>query len=333
MDRPLTSLESITCSRLNGAFNDLWHRYEMVVKGFKGSAKFINSRNPNFTDHGECHILDVQKTIYSMIETCIDKLTALELYILCFASYFHDWGNIISRQEHRDYAYHFYNGIFSNPQRDKQESSIINKLVWSHTGTSSSGNKDTLKDVSEKMSLYGNYVNARRLAAILRFADELAESPKRTDSFYVSNTRLNKDSLCHHLYSNCVDISCKTMEGRILIDLHVGFSIQHKEYYAVFVGTGKKVNLSRFIDCLEKKLRKADEERKYTNYYLKDFLHFSEISANIKFLKVKKSALSGEGFERESFSRTITLDDKEIPGEKDYQSRLLNIDEIISSLQ
>lgn len=333
MNRPLTLLEDATRSRLTGAYDELWPRYEMVVKDFKGSAKFVNSKNPEFTDHGEGHIIDVQKTIYSMIEVCIEKFSPLELYILCLASYFHDWGNIITRQNHRDYAYRFYNGIFPNAQRDMQESAILDKLVRSHTGISSSGDKDTLKDVSEKMSLHGSYINARRLAAILRFADELAESPNRTNVNYVASRKINKNSLCHHLYANCIDISCKTQEGRILIDLHIGFSIQHKEYQAVFVGTGKKVSLSQFIDCLEKKLRKVDEERKYANYYLKDFLHFAEISANIKFLKVKKTALSGEGFEKECFSQTITLDDKEIPGEKSYPSRLLNIDEIISSLQ
>lgn len=333
MNRQLTSLENIAQSRLQVGHNDLWPRYTMIVKGFKGAAKFINSKNPTFTDHGVGHILDVQKTIYSMIENRLDNFTPLELYILCCASYFHDWGNIIDRQDHREYAYKFYNGIFSNTQREKQESSVLDRLVWAHTGISSSGDKDTLKDISEKQSLYGSYINARKLAAILRFADELAESPRRTSVDYVAAKRLNKESLCHHLYANCIDISCKTDEKRVLIDLHVGFTFLNGECHAVFVGTGKKVSLSHFLDFLEKKLRKTDEERKYANYYLKDFLHFSEISANITFLKVKRAALSGEGFEKECFSKVMTLDDKEIPGEKNYQSKLLNIDEIISSLQ
>lgn len=333
MNRPLTELEAATQRFLTDAYAELWFRYEMVVNDFKRSAKFINSKNPNFTDHGEDHIIDVQNTIYSMINVNIGEFTPLELYILCLSSYFHDWGNIITRQNHRDYAYRFYNSIFPNNQRDMQESSIINKLVWSHTGISSSGDKDTLKDVSEKMSLRGSYINARRLAAILRFADELAESPHRTSTNYVANKKINKNSLCHHLYANCIDISCKAQEGRILIDLHVGFLIKNKEYQAVFVGTGKTVSLTQFIDCIEKKLRKVDEERKYANYYLKGFLYFAEISANIKFLKVKRTGLSGEGFEKECFNQTITLDDKEIPGEKNYSSRLLDIDKIIPSLQ
>ena len=333
MDRPLSKLEEITFPRLIGEYADLRTRYETVVKQFKNSAKFINSKNPDFTDHGEGHIIDVQNTVYSMIEICRESLTTLELYILCMATYFHDWGNIVTREGHRDYAYRFYNGVFPNSERIKQESSILHSIVWSHTGTSIAGDKDTLKDVSEKMTLRDEDINVRRIAAILRFADELSESPNRTNVLYVKTKRMNKNSLCHHLYANSIDISCKPSEGRILIDLHIGVSITKNKYSAVFVGTGKSVPLEQFINCVEKKLRKADEERKYANYYLKDFLHFSEISANIKFLKVEKSSSSGEGFARIYYNQTVILDDKEIPGEKSYPSRLLNIDIITPNLK
>ncbi len=332
-EQPLTSLEKRLKDALGADARGLFSRYWQIKLSFKKTAKFINARIPNFTDHGEDHIIEVQKVIEQMISGAYSKLTPLELYIICCASYAHDWGNIIDRENHRDYSHKFYNCVFSNNERVAQEATAIHSLVWAHSGESTTGDKDTIKDLDIRHRLYDNYVNLQLIAAILRFADELAESPKRIDANYVKNKKLNKTSLSHHLYAKSIDINSDHKESRIYIDLHIGIRKERETFVAVYVGTGKKIPLEEFLVLIDSKIRKADEERKYANYYLKEFLHFQELSINLKFMTVKIDSLSGEGFNKDKFTIAKILDDKEIPGSKKYSAGLFNFSEISSALQ
>ena len=60
---------------------------------------------------------------------------------------------------------------------------MVVRATSAHTGKAQDGSCDTLKEVAELDHLANRPVRLRELAAILRFADELAEGPQRTSEF------------------------------------------------------------------------------------------------------------------------------------------------------
>lgn len=323
-------LEEALTNRL-ADHTDLQTRHEMIRNGFYSSSKFINSHNPTFTDHSDSHIIDVQNVLYELIKQKIDFLNHVELYILVCATYFHDWGNIIDRQFHNEYAPQFYRKIFTPSATENSELIALNAITRAHSGYSTEGNKDTLNNVSPREFIFRTPVNVQRLAALLKLADELAESKNRTSIEHIRHGNLNDESLKHHFYSQSIEINIETEKGCINATYYIGYKCDNSKFFSTCIGTGKKIDLLDFLSFVSKRLNKTNIERKYTKYYLRNFISLDEISATIILQKIDIDD-TGEYFSGTNHQHTKVITDKIIPDAASEENDCINVNEIIAAI-
>jgi len=145
----------------------------------------IRATQPELTDHGPRHIANVLQNAHQLLGDEVDALSATELYCLILSILFHDVGNIHGRDGHQMSIASVYQHVREAlPPHDpyRQEKLNLFAIVGAHCGQAPDKSNDTLRSL-EPSHLDGRPVNIRHLAAILRFADELAEGPQRTSLF------------------------------------------------------------------------------------------------------------------------------------------------------
>ena len=127
------------------------------------------------TDHGANHVARVIQRIDDLTfngNRCV--LSPYETYLVLVAAQFHDVGNLFGRDEHekgaRDIMFDLDDRLVG---RDTLEKRMICDIAEAHGGRTRAGDRDTIGALA-----YDRWV--KKLAAILRFADELAEDSTRT---------------------------------------------------------------------------------------------------------------------------------------------------------
>ena len=151
------------------------------------------------TDHGPRHIQTVFRRIESLTfqkEECIVK--PYHAYLLAVAAHFHDIGNVFGRKKHesnaRDLLFSLDPSLIGSDIVEKRKIYDIARAHGGRVGDS----KDTIGSLLDDKDL-------RKLAAILRFADELADDHTRTldidKSVLEKNEEARKKSEIYHLYS------------------------------------------------------------------------------------------------------------------------------------
>ena len=140
----------------------------------------IRAVEPDLSDHGSRHITNVQNNIIRLLlddNETRTPISAEEMYLLAMCTLFHDVGNV-----HGRYCHHLTIGDVFDRARDtrpqtRRERNLVLSACAAHTGENADGSRDTLKAVPEIDQFEGKRIRLRELAAILRFADELAEGP------------------------------------------------------------------------------------------------------------------------------------------------------------
>lgn len=281
-------------------------------KLYKEILPFIRAEEPHLTDHSERHIENVLDNIFKLIEPEIEKilkkgdttLNSLDIYFLCQTALFHDVGNIYGRKFHNQRISKIidenFKSLFDGEQ--KRERKIISRSGRAHTGKSSDGSRDTLKELLNEQEHYGgDPVNIIDIAAIVRFADELAEGPQRTSSFMLK-AGLFKGSEIYHQYASITTIFIDTKNSRVALR------------YEINVDTTKyskpddaKKFLTEILNYIYKRIVKLNEERQYYNYYCSLPLEIKEIEVTFEIEK--------DGSECSMKIKPLILNDLVIPGE------------------
>lgn len=172
------------------------------------------------TDHGPRHVAKVIRRIGELI--CPHGsfvVTPKEAYFLAVAAHLHDVGNFLGRDGHekraREVLFDLEESLIGS---DNIEKRYILDIARAHGGEVD-GDKDTIGRLSETGNL-------RKLAAILRFADELAEDRERTGvvdaGILAKDEALRKKSEMFHVYAGClnrveIDHSARTV--RLLFEM------------------------------------------------------------------------------------------------------------------
>jgi hypothetical protein len=236
---------------------------------------WIRTTEPDLSDHGPEHIADVLNRTYALVD--INDLGDIELYILCQSILFHDVGNLFGRSKHNLAIAKIYDATFANLWIKRQEMQIVVAIGRTHSGLSMvDGSPDTLKDL--KTSFYnGTNIRVQHLAAILRFADELAEGPQRTSSYLVENDLFAKASQIYHRYAKVTDIHIDRGGSRIAISYHIEL---HNFDFKTQEGVNKFTELMK---CIYKRIRKLDTERRYCKHYCTALESYKRTSVSITF--------------------------------------------------
>jgi hypothetical protein len=269
-----TELERLVEPKLKSEFGEaeggaLWGGYTSArLKVLDDIAPFIAVEEKNLTDHSARHIKNVLQNAYRLLGeaacTGTDSQTALnanELYFLVLSILFHDLGNIFGRHDHNrklEKAYSYARGSTSDLLPERR---LLFSIVEAHCGQTREGSKDTIGALDGVASFKQKRLDCRRVAAILRLADELAEGPQRTSLFRQKHFPPGKDSVLYHDYANVVDPCIDRSAERIVLtyDIDVCPEGQQPPFNPEW--------LRQILSYCDKRSIKLDLERKYNSHY------------------------------------------------------------------
>lgn len=265
----------------------------------------IAHRQPDLTDHSAAHVRAVMDKCGEILGDKIDKLSGVELYVLMKAALFHDVGNYYARENHENNIAEIYDFACGGHIK-KQEKKVIQRIVKAHSGLGIDSTKDTLKDLDLEDQVENKIVRQRELAAILRFADELAEGRYRTSSFAVS--RGDYDEVCqkYHEYADCIETMVDRGNERIVLTYNVNIQTGNKT-----LSRGEEKRVKKLLEFIYSRVVKLDEERQFNKYYCGYLSVFKSTDVSITFFF--NNALA------EQSKIKFALDDKVVvPGDGNY---------------
>ena len=223
----------------------------------------IKSSEPHLTDHGRRHIENVQQNVVKLLPVPgkeLESLTALEMYCLGMSILFHDAGNINTRTGHERNIGEIFDAARGTESRTRREKTLVLRTCAAHTGKSSVGSLDTLKDLAEEDQFEGESVRLRQLGAILRFADELAEGPQRTSDYRRIHNQYDANSRVYHDYASITHIHVDRGHERIAIVYEISVDKPPDN-------ETQSEWLENLMTHILHRIIKLDQERRYARYY------------------------------------------------------------------
>jgi hypothetical protein len=244
------------------------------------------------TDHGSEHI----KTVIQRASLLLDyegihggaKLSPYEIYLLLTAIHFHDIGNILGRDNHAKKIDQMMDAVDSH-LGDHAERKCIRNIAAAHGGEIND-DKDTISYLSQSEPLYGQDVRPQLLAAILRFADELADDRLRANRILQTLRVIPKESEVYHKYASCLQSVMVRPEDKLVeLCFEIHLNDLTKKFGKKIPGDTIEVHL---IDEIFSRTVKMHLERMYcnrymfpTDQYMSPIVDIREISVAIEFTK------------------------------------------------
>jgi hypothetical protein len=289
-------------------FFDLFADYTLTREYlFKNIYPQIGAKLPDFTYHDGSHVTNVLNNIYSLLNGFINEISCETLYFLCLSTLFHDTGLIYGRDDHQKRIGGIYNdvpGRKDNIPKYGNERKIITKIVGAHSGKAIDNTNDTLNYLDKQQLGYREIIDTQQIAAILKFADELAEGGQRTSDFFIENNMYKKNSMIFHIYAQAYRAVISPQDGRLAITYNINISILDNNLIV-----DKDINLEQFLNFVYGRMIKIDDERKYCRYYCPWLNSMKEISANFNFWYNNEEIEIG--------LVPIVFSDKIVPGDTD----------------
>ncbi len=272
----------------------------------------IKTKNEGLTQHDVSHIRNLLENIEDLLDESINEISGIELYVLCLVAWFHDAGNVYGREKHNKRIIDIYNDIFGDEPAYRIEKLLVQNIGGAHTGRSGKGTRDTLESIDEKSHLKRKPIRARELAAIIRFADELAEGPQRTTEFVQENEGfIEQENMVYHKYANITNISISRPGEKIIVEYNICVCLKSQQ-----IGEHNTENrviaendqiLSNFLKFIYDRIEKLNEERLYAKFYSELLSPFKSIVVTFKFFH--------RGITLDLPLSSKTFDDKVVPGQ------------------
>lgn len=222
----------------------------------------IKGAEPALSDHGPRHIENVLDNAYHLLEEngMITCLSGVELYVLGMMILFHDVGNLYGRINHHKKIAEIYDWARGTAASVRREKVLVISAARAHTGKAADGSYDTLKDVGPQEPLGSEKVRLQELAAILRFADELAEGPQRTSEFLREKGLYSGDSTIFHEYASITNVFIDRGTERVLLTYEIEVEPCEKDL-------AWSDRLRIIMEFVYTRVLKLDQERRYARYY------------------------------------------------------------------
>lgn len=300
-------------SRADDLFSQYIEARRVLVEQILPQIKAIEK---DLTDHSEDHIANVLDNVYRLLDNEIETLDPIALYFLCMIVLFHDVGNIHGRTGHYDRAViqEIYNYVRKEDSKYNGERTLVCSVASTHSGLASDGSTDTLKGLSDKPEgLFQEGIYLRKLAAVLRFADELAEGPQRTSDYMLINNKYEKDNEIHHKYAQVTTVFIDRGNGRIALTYDINIKAKKENGFS----EEDEEDLTKLLTYIYKRIIKLNDERRYNKFYSDLLEPFN--STNVRF----NFHLNGLPIDIGLSDLNIT--DLRIPGESSKQ--IPNLDE------
>jgi len=280
----------------------IYSRYVTARDKVLGEIRHIPGVEPNLSDHGPAHLANVMENVFSLVsgDPQVHGFSAMDLYVLALVVVFHDVGNLFGRDNHHTNigkVYDWARGVAADVRREK---TLVIKAAQAHTGTNSTGSRNTLIAVDLVDHLDGRQIQLRHIAAAMRFADELAEGPQRTTDFYREHIGYEASTEVFHQYAACTHVAADRANERIRLT----FEIQLDDFKGE--PNERRAALTAFLTFVLHRIAKLDEERRYAKFYCPILSVFKQTDVVINFSK---------GATLLPIDVRFQLDDLVIPGE------------------
>jgi len=238
-----------------------------------------NLVNPEMllNDHGPEHIETVISRASYLVGSTTCQLTPYETYLLLCCIQLHDVGNLFGRYKHEKNAKEIMLAAEGICGRSVIEALKIKNIAEAHGGRTDKGNKDKITPLEPKSNTNDGEIRPQMLAAILRFADELADDKSRSLSTLLIKGKIPKPSEVFHAYAMCLEsVMVNHNENAINLTFHVPRNFLEKK----FVKEDSKILL---LDEIYLRVLKMHYERIYCMRFCKDIIEIDKILVTIEF--------------------------------------------------
>jgi hypothetical protein len=246
----------------------LWTRY-YTMKDYLAAQyyPYIQANCPYFTDHGQLHIESTIETASQILLPSpknIEKLGALDFYLLLCAIIWHDAGNVYDRSSHAEQVSQMItrinNEIFFYPTIQR----LVTELVKAHTGEDGLDIPLPEQDCVIGPKTFTVYPKA--LAAVVRFADEISENRSRISPVLLNEGKVPEKNVIYWEYANCIVASrADPLRERIVVTVEIEADRATKRYQCpeeCKEYSGEDGSIS-FIEYAISRLQKMNNERAY----------------------------------------------------------------------
>jgi hypothetical protein len=286
--------------------DDIYNSIKIIQKGL--------------SDHGENHIMNVLDNVYELLvhrkydksggllSENIESLDAMQLYFICVIVLFHDVGNLVEdrTKHHEQEAIRIiYNHVRKLENEFDDEQVLVPEIASKHSGRAADGSKDTIAELGiTPAHLFGKKIYTKKCAALLRFADELAEGIHRTSIFMNRHYKYPypNDSKIYHKYAEITKIDIDREHERICI--------RYKFILNVVDGKFEEENNQDFIELFNfsiKRMLKLEAERRYCRYYCDWLSPYKKTSVTFNYWIEEKK--DGETIRKRIIPENLNLDE------------------------
>lgn len=171
------------------------------------------------TDHGPGHIATVIERASRLLEVMTLDLSAYEVFVLLVATHMHDVGNKDGREGHELAIESVMTQLGPLLSDETVERSTIWKIAQAHGGKIGS-DKDKISKLQVFEYVLGKKVRLQVLAAVLRFADELADDRTRASRYLLEDGKIPLESEVFHKYALALH-SVSIAEEEVALDFQV----------------------------------------------------------------------------------------------------------------
>ncbi|RJP34199.1 MAG: hypothetical protein C4527_02825 [Candidatus Omnitrophota bacterium] len=231
-------------------------------------------------DHGKEHIAMVIQRAGLILQGRIEDLSGYEIYLLLLAIHFHDVGNIYGRDDHEHRIFEVMEELGTLLPLDSPSKKYVAKIAMAHGGKINDS-KDTISTLLMSDYLQGMHIRPALIAAILRFADEIADDHTRACRFLNKTKQIPPRNEVFHRYSECLQQAA--IDGNTLIlkfDLSMEKALKtcSKENKQSSRGYSKVF----LYDEILERLKKCLCELEYCARYSRPFIQINSIRAEIE---------------------------------------------------
>lgn len=283
----------------------MYSAYEVArQKLLDGIYHEFQSAQRDLSDHGQRHISNVMMNALQLIgdDSKAHGLTAIDLHVLAIGILFHDVGNLFGRENHHKRISEVFDWARGTSPHLRHEKHIIMKLAAAHTGRAADGTFDTLSELADNSEhIDGERVRLRTIAALLRFADELAEGPQRTSGFRLAHALYAEDNRIFHEYASITHVHIDRPNQRICLDYEI--DIDHIKA----PDDEHAQHVRGLLSFIYGRIIKLNQERQYTRFYADVLLPFRSVRVVLNFHS------AGEVISLDHCP--YILDDRIVPGE------------------
>ena len=240
----------------------LYHRLEAMKQAVEPLYAYSASKFSFGNDHGHAHVQRVLERLDALLgDDPYEFVNSHELFMCVAAIVFHDIGILRSRRDHPAHAQKIIDEAPLRHFTDELERQIIGLACATH---GSSGDIYRAFDAfaGEYVVLGGTRVEPRKIAALVRLADELDEDRRRANELAERILETPPDSkvfweFCRRVHG--IDVSHE--QQLIIIDFSVDITDAHR---AAALVASKNGTTQSFLRFAAEKLKKLDVERQKT---------------------------------------------------------------------